>query len=126
MVTGPMPRKPNATRPNANTGAVIGDRIPERPMVDTPYAPPISSTITMPIQYAEKLPAVRPDSTLSDAPPSRDDVTTSRTWRDSVDVNTLTTSGMIAPASVPKLMMVDSSHHTFPSPMSRMRKYETA
>ena len=42
---------------------------------------------------------------LSDAPPSRELVTTSRTWRDSVEVKTLTNSGMIAPASVPQVMM---------------------
>ena len=42
---------------------------------------------------------------LSDAPPSRDAVTTSCTWRDSVEVKTLTSSGMIAPASVPQVMI---------------------
>ena len=53
---------------------------------------------------------------LSDAPPSRDDVTTSRTCADSVDVKTLTSSGMIAPASVPHVMIVDSFHHSVVSP----------
>src|SRR4051812_19901187 len=48
---------------------------------------------------------------LSEAPPSREDVTTSRTCRDSVDVNTLTSSGMIAPAKVPQVMTVESCHH---------------
>ena len=57
---------------------------------------------------------------LSDAPPSRDEVTTSRTWRDSVDVNTLTSSGMIAPASVPQVMIVESFHQSVPSPRSGM------
>jgi hypothetical protein len=38
--------------------------------------------VTPPIQNALKFPAVRPLSTLSDAPPSRDAVTTSRTWRE--------------------------------------------
>ena len=71
----------------------------------TKYAMPISATMTMPIQKALKLPAVSPARMLSDAPPSRDAVTTSRTWRDSVDVKTLTSSGMIAPASVPHVMM---------------------
>src|SRR6186713_1145595 len=70
----------------------------------------------MPSQNAEKLPATSPDRMLSDAPPSRDDVTTSRTCDDSVDVNTLTSSGMIAPASVPHVMMVDSFHHRVESP----------
>src|SRR6185436_1694162 len=83
------------------------------------YAMPHSTVMTMPIQYAEKFPATRPDSTLSDAPPSRDDVTTSFTCFDSVDVNTLISSGMIAPASVPHVMIVDSFHQEPlpPSPM---------
>src|SRR5690349_3088107 len=72
---------------------------------------PISATIARPIQYAEKLPAVRPASTFSDAPPSRDAVTTSLTWRDRVEVKTLTVSGMIAPARVPHEMITDSFHH---------------
>src|SRR2546427_9338132 len=33
-----------------------------------------------------KLPAMRPDKMLSEAPPSREAVTTSLTWLDSVDV----------------------------------------
>ena len=64
------------------------------------------------------MPAVRPDSTFSEAPPSREEVTTSRTCLDSVEVKILTTSGMIAPASVPQVMMVDSFHHRVPSPSS--------
>ena len=72
----------------------------------------------MPSQYALKLPATKPDRMLSDGPPSRDDVTTSFTWRDSVDVNTFTSSGMIAPASVPQVMTLDSFHHSVPSPRS--------
>ena len=35
------------------------------------------------------------------------EVTISRTWRESVEVNTFTNSGIIAPASVPQLMTVD-------------------
>src|ERR687883_564219 len=106
IVTGPMPRKPKATSPNANTaGAII--RAPT-PWVLTPYAIDINATITIPSQYALKFPATRPESTLSDAPPSRDDVTTSRTCADVVDVNTLTNSGMIAPASVPHVITVES------------------
>ena len=53
---------------------------------------------------------------FSDAPPSRDDVTTSFTCRDDVDVNTFTSSGMIAPASVPHVITVDSFHQSVPSP----------
>ena len=72
-------------------------------------------TKVTPIQYAEKFPAVSPDSTLRDAPPSRDELTTSLTCDDSVDVKTLTSSGMIAPASVPQVITVDSFHHRVPS-----------
>src|SRR4051812_22642163 len=72
--------------------------------------------IVMPSQYALKLPATRPDRMLSDGPPSRDDVTTSRTCRDSVDVNTFTNSGMIAPASVPQVITSESFHQSDGSP----------
>ena len=53
---------------------------------------------------------------LSDAPPSRDEVTTSLTCDDSTDVKIFTSSGMIAPASVPQVMIVDSFHHSVGSP----------
>src|SRR4026208_1884637 len=62
---------------------------------------------------------------LSDAPPSREDETTSRTCADSVDVKILTSSGMIAPASVPQVMTVESFHHMVPSPRSRISRYDT-
>src|SRR5262245_28409004 len=94
-------------------------------VADTPYAIAINATITRPIQYPEKLPAVRPDRMLSDAPPSFDAVTTSLTWPEFIDVNTLTASGMIAPASVPHEMIVASFHHSpcssvkLPWPISR-------
>src|SRR5436190_24138573 len=78
----------------------------------------------MPSQYAEKFPATSPERMSSDAPPSRAEVTTSRTWPDSVDVNTLTSSGMIAPASVPHVMTVESFHKREPSPRSRTSAYE--
>src|SRR4051794_33382896 len=81
--------------------------------------------IVMPSQYAEKLPATRPDRMLSDAPPSRDDVTTSRTCRDSVEVNTFTNSGMIAPASVPQVITAESFHQSVPSPSSGIIIFET-
>src|SRR5215813_8271170 len=58
---------------------------------------------------------------LSEGPPSREEVTTSRTCDDSVDVNTFTNSGMIAPASVPQVMTRDSFHHREPSPRSGIR-----
>src|SRR6188474_2500057 len=62
---------------------------------------------------------------LSDGPPSLEAVTTSRTWPELTEVNTLTSSGMIAPASVPHEMIADSFHHrpngsvASPLPMSR-------
>src|SRR5215208_6301794 len=123
IVTGPIPRNPNATRPNANTaGATIS--VPS-PMLLTRNAIAINSMIVMPSQYALKLPATKPDKMLSDGPPSRDDVTTSRTCRDSVDVNTFTNSGMIAPASVPHVITLDSFHHRLPSPRSGIIRYDT-
>src|SRR5262245_8639344 len=114
MVTGPMPRKPKATSPNANTaGAIINW---PRPMVLTQYATAMRPMIVMPIQYALKLPATKPERMLSDAPPSFDAPSTSRTCPDSVDVKILTSSGITAPASVPQLMMAESFHHNVGSP----------
>src|SRR6266513_6461416 len=116
IVTGPIPRNPNATRPNANTtGAIIS--VP-KPVVLTRKPIDISDMIAMPIQYALKFPATSPDRILSDAPPSRDDVTIPLTCRESTDVNTFTSSGMIAPASVPQVITVDSFHQREPSPRS--------
>ena len=86
---------------------------------------PMREAIARPIQYAEKFPAVRPARTFRDAPPSRDAVTTSFTCPDFVDVKTLTSSGMIAPASVPHVMTAPSFHQSVPSPSSGMRRYET-
>src|SRR5436190_14085192 len=89
---------------------------------------PISAVMTRPIQYAEKLPAVRPARMLSEGPPSLEAVTVSRTWPELTDVKTFTSSGMIAPANVPHEMIVESFHHSplgsvdSPWPMSR---YET-
>ncbi len=82
--------------------------------------------MTSPSQKAEKLPAVRPASTLSEAPPSLEAVTTSRTWRLLVEVKTLTPSGMMAPARVPQVMMAESFHHSEVSPFRLgMRSLET-
>src|SRR5438270_10987409 len=69
-----------------------------------------------PSQYAEKFPATKPERMPSDAPPSSADLTTSFTWRDSVEVKTFTSSGMTAPASVPHEIMDDSFHHRVGSP----------
>src|SRR5687767_8572292 len=68
--------------------------------------------MAIPNQNALKFPATKPERMLSDAPPSRDDVTTSRTCRDPTEVNTFTNSGMIAPASVPQVITRDSFHHS--------------
>src|SRR6185312_15643685 len=72
--------------------------------------------MAIPNQNALKFPATKPDRMFSDAPPSRDDVTTSRTWREPTEVNTFTNSGMIAPASVPQVITSDSFHHSVGSP----------
>src|SRR5882672_11248815 len=114
MVTGPMPRKPNATRPKAKIGAANRNSPgmiawmaawPEKQ-----YAPNISRRITRPVQKAEKLPATRPERMLSDAPPCLEDVTTSLTCRLSVEVKILVNSGINAPAMVRSEMMEDSTH----------------
>src|SRR6202453_2123293 len=114
MVTGPMPRNPNATSPNANTAG--GSLSAAKPwvLIHAPVA--INASIAMPSQKALKLPATKPDRILSDAPPSSDDVTTSRTWREWTDVKAFTSSGMMAPASVPHVITEDSFHHNVVSP----------
>jgi hypothetical protein len=47
---------------------------------------------------------------FSDGPPSREAVTVSRTWPELTDVKIFTSSGMIAPASVPHEMIAESFH----------------
>ena len=47
---------------------------------------------------------------LSEAPPCLEDVTTSLTWRLSVEVKILVNSGISAPAMVPSEMMDESTH----------------
>src|SRR5580692_4800687 len=114
MVTGPMPKNPKATSPNANTaGAFIK---PSMPYVLTEYAAVISARIAMPSQYALKLPATNPDRIFSDAPPSFDDDTTSFTCPESTDVKIFTSSGITAPANVPHVITVDNFHHIVGSP----------
>src|SRR5215469_7353455 len=49
---------------------------------------------------------------LSDAPPCLDDVTTSVTCRECIEVKTLTSSGMIAPARVPQVITSESFHQS--------------
>src|SRR2546427_6102380 len=76
----------------------------------------ISTIIVIPNQNALKFPATKPERMFSDAPPSREEVTISRTCRDPVEVNTFTNSGIIAPASVPHVITSDSFHHNVGSP----------
>src|SRR5512139_1553322 len=62
-----------------------------------------------------------PARMVSDAPPSREAERTSRTWPEFVDVNTLTSSGINAPAIVPQEMIVESFHQIVPSPTLGIR-----
>ena len=55
---------------------------------------------------------------FKEVPPSCDEITTSFTWRESTEVKTFTSSGIMAPASVPQEMMVASFHHCVESPPS--------
>src|SRR5262249_16689006 len=67
-----------------------------------------------PIQNAEKLPATKPESMLREAPPCLEQLVTSRTWRELVLTNTFVNSGIKAPATVPQLMMDESTHQRLP------------
>ena len=68
--------------------------------------------MAMPFQKQEKLPATRPERMVSEAPPSREALTISATWREFELVNTLVSSGITAAASVPHEMMIESFHHS--------------
>src|SRR6185503_11568926 len=77
-------------------------------------------------QYAEKLPATRPERMFKDGPPSREDVTTSLTCRDEVEVKIFTSSGINAPAIVPHEMIVASFHQSVGLPLRvGIVRYET-
>src|SRR5439155_14202176 len=80
------------------------------------YAIAMRVIMLIPNQNALKFPATKPDRMFSEAPPSRDEVTISRVWREPTEVNTFTNSGMIAPASVPQVITSDSFHHRVASP----------
>src|SRR5581483_4793108 len=123
MVTGPIPRNPNATRPNAKTGDAC---ISVSKLGLMAYAIPISEAMTRPSQYALKFPATSPARMLSEAPPSFEEDTISLTCADSVDVKIFTSSGMIAPARVPQVITDDNFHQSVPSPRFGMSRYETA
>src|SRR5512142_372841 len=71
----------------------------------------MSSMIHSPIQKADILPATKPDRIFSDAPPCLEQLVTSLTCRELVLVKILVNSGMMAPATVPQLMIDESTHH---------------
>jgi hypothetical protein len=132
MVTGPMPRKPNATSPNAKIGAAkrnfSGMIESSAGFCEKWYETHISTMMQRPIQKAEKLPATKPDRMLSEAPPCLEQFVTSFTWPEFVLTNTLVNSGMSAPAMVPQLMITESTHQR-PGWMPfwcASRKYEAA
>src|ERR1041384_811076 len=70
----------------------------------------ISARMHNPIQNAEKLPATNPDRMFKEAPPCFEQLVTSRTCREFVLTKILVNSGISAPATVPQLMMPDSTH----------------
>src|SRR6185436_138703 len=57
-----------------------------------------------------KLPATKPDKMLSDAPPCLEQFVTSRTCLQLVLTKTFVNSGISAPATVPQLIMTESTH----------------
>src|SRR5881396_135855 len=68
--------------------------------------------MTRPIQKAEKLPATKPERMFNEAPPCLEQFVTSRTCREVVLTKTFVNSGISAPATVPQLMMVESTHQS--------------
>src|SRR5256885_2588648 len=66
--------------------------------------------MTRPIQKAEKLPATKPDRIFKEAPPCLEELVTSRTCLELVLTKILVNSGMSAPATVPQLMIIESTH----------------
>src|ERR1700691_6056811 len=116
MVTGPMPRKPKATRPKAKIGWAnanfAGRKDANAGFWEKKYEAAMSTMMQSPIQKAEKLPATKPDRMLSEAPPCLEQLVTSLTWRELVLTKTFVNSGITAPATVPQLMMIDNTHHT--------------
>src|ERR1700676_5729633 len=76
----------------------------------------MSAIMDNPSEDALKFPATKPERMFNDAPPSSDDVTTSRTCAECMEVKTFTNSGIIAPASVPQVITEESFHHNVVSP----------
>src|ERR1022692_1696296 len=110
-----MPRKPKATRPNAKIGAAkrnsLGMSESSAGFWEKKYEVAINTIMHNPIQNAEKLPATKPERMFSDAPPCFEQFVTSLTCRELVLTNILVNSGINAPATVPQLMMTESTHH---------------
>src|SRR5689334_21038594 len=71
----------------------------------------MSARMTNPIQKADIFPATKPERILSDAPPCFEQLVTSRTCLEVVLTKIFVNSGMRAPATVPQLMMAESTHH---------------
>src|ERR1035438_10274551 len=71
----------------------------------------ISSMMTNPIQKADMLPATKPERMFSEAPPCFEQFVTSLTCRELVLTKILVNSGIKAPATVPQLIMTESTHH---------------
>src|ERR1043166_8140902 len=117
MVTGPIPRKPKATRPKAKMGAAklncAGMMDIKAALVENCHATNMRTMMTRPIQKAEKLPATKPERMFSEAPPCLEQLVTSRTCREFVLTKILVNWGISAPAIVPQLMMPDSTHQRF-------------
>ena len=114
IVTGPIPKKPNATKPNANTDEY--DIISAGMYVLAKYAIAIKNTITAPIQKPEKLPATKPERIVNEAPPSLDAVTTSSVCFALGLVNIFVASGINAAPKVPQEMMIARINHKLPNP----------
>src|ERR1043165_1569588 len=116
MVTGPIPKKPNATRPKAKIGAAkancAGMMNISAGLVENCHAANMSTMMHSPIQKAEKLPATKPDRMFNDAPPCLEQLVTSRTCLQLVLTKTFVNSGINAPATVPQLMMADRTHQS--------------
>src|SRR2546421_1009141 len=68
--------------------------------------------MTNPIQKADILPATNPERIFKDAPPCFEQLVTSRTCRDVVLTNIFVNSGISAPATVPQLIIADSTHQS--------------
>ena len=88
-----------------------GMRLPSAGWLASRAATSINTSTNRPSQKAEKFPATRPERMFSEAPPWREAVTISRTWRASVLVKNLVNSGISAPAAVPQEMITESTHH---------------